>query len=484
MITYRYKNENPMTSDETLVRQNESGSLLSKLAKTGFCIIPLLRDDTRCLGGSIKKYLVFWKNIGIILLYIKVSIFRLLDTREGILDKINRSPIFFRDETKQTKLVLSHLVIVACLFLTIFPVAGFSFVSASAAAEAVTYESALVWRADGTGDYAIPEISENTTYVSNSDIVAKGDIKSITATWTFEGSVTIFVSADGGLHYAPVVNGVPLTTGFPIGTTLKWKAVVGTESKLTEVRISYTDSSGVAGGFGAPELSSFKYRKSFKLSGSSAADLFNYQTKITLGESSAVRGADVSCDGHILADFNDVRFVSADGETPLPFTLEKISGAKPGRTAEFFVKVPQVPSSSLLLYVYYGNPAAANFSDPNKTFDFYENFTTGAAALDKDKWVTHISPGGSSSLSKNGLLLDAASVMAKDFQFKGGVIEYAATPQTGFETRLIIRDSSPDVESDAGQVAYSSAYKDAEHCIAVGKIVKANVANPSAKDTS
>ena len=267
------------------------------------------------------------------------------------------------------------------------------------------------------------------------------------------------------------------------GTSLKWKAVLGAGAKLAEVIVKYTDSSGVVGGFGAPELSGFKYRKSFKLSGSSVANLFNYQTKITLGESSAVKGADISCDGHILADFNDVRFALADGETPLPFTLEKISGAKPNRSAEFFVKVPQIPSSGLLLYVYYGNPVAANLSSPSTTFDFYENFTAGASTLDKDKWVTHISPGGSSSLSKNGFLLDAASVMTKDFQFKGGIIEVAAVARTGFETRLIIRDSSPDVETDAGQVAYSSAYKDAEHCIAIGKIVKANVANPSAKDT-
>ena len=267
------------------------------------------------------------------------------------------------------------------------------------------------------------------------------------------------------------------------GTSLKWKAVLGAGAKLAEVIVKYTDSSGVVGGFGAPELSGFKYRKSFKLSGSSVANLFNYQARIILGESGAAKGADVSCDGHILADFNDVRFVLTDGETPLPFTLEKISGAKPNRAAEFFVKVPQIPASGLLLYVYYGNPVAANLSDPDKTFDFYEDFTTGADALDKDKWVTHISPGGSSALSKNGLLLDAASVMTKDFQFKGGIIEVAAAARTGFETRIIIRDASPDVESDAGQVAYSSAYKDAEHCIAVGKIVKANVANPSVKDT-
>jgi hypothetical protein len=518
MDTHGYKNENPMTPDEILVRQNSLADLSHKKRKEGesrsgnkknaltlirlkqaswFVAFYIISEKISRAVINVKKYFVILKNVGIMLSHIKLGTFRLFLKRiikinyKFLLLKhlnLNSNPakkISSRNETKWVRPILSHFFLAVYFVLLFFFVfaARFGVDAAPADGETITYESALVWRTDGAGDYTLPVISEKASYAGTPAIATKGVIKSITASWAFEGDVQLSVSADDGLHYTPVVNGVPLVSGFPAGTSLKWNAAVGPASKLTEVKITYTDSSGVVGSFGAPELSGFKYRKAFYLSGSSVPNLFNYQTKITLGESNSAKGADISCDNHILADFNDVRFVAADGQTPLPFSLEKISGVQPNRIATFFVKAPQIPASGLALYVYYGNPSAANLSNPQNTFDFYEDFTAGAAALDQAKWVTHLSPGGSSSLSKNGLLLDAASLMTKDFQFKGGVIEYAATPKTGFEVRLIIRESSPDIESDAGEVAYSSAYQDAEHCIAVGKIVKANVANPSVKET-
>ncbi len=80
--------------------------------------------------------------------------------------------------------------------------------------------------------------------------------------------------------------------------------------------------------------------------------------------------------------------------------------------------------------------------------------------------------------SKDGLKVDAASVTSKAFEFVGGVLEVAATAETGYEARLIIRDPDPASETDIAQVAYASAYSGAEHCIAVGNFVKANDAKP------
>lgn len=339
-------------------------------------------------------------------------------------------------------------------------------------AETVSYESALVWRTDSLGDYLLPPMSSNSTTVISPGIVTKGVINSITATWKFEGQVNLEVSADDGLHYTPVTNGVPLKEGFAQGTNLKWKAILGADSKLNEVVMSCTDSSGMAGSFGNPALSDFKYRKSFKVAGSSSGPLYNYQIKIRVGESKEARDADINCEGHIVNDFQDVRFTLTDGQTPLPYYLEKITGEKPNRVAEFFVKVAQIPQEGITLYLYYGNPNAKNLSDAKEAFDFYEDFRGNS--LDANKWATHLSTAGSSSLTDEGLVLDAAKITSKLFQFSAGVIEYSATAETGYEVRLVVRDPNPDSEADINQVVYSSSYSGAQHCIAVGDIVRVN----------
>jgi len=371
--------------------------------------------------------------------------------------KINRSKVVF---------------VLACLF--------FIFVS-PLFAETISYESALVWRADASGDYSLPDIAANSTHVIDPGITTKGVIKFITATWQSEGEAQLFVSADDGLHFTPVVNGVPLISGFTEGTSLKWKAMLGPDSKLLEVKVVYRDSSVVIGSFGEPQLSGFKYKKSVTLLGSSAGTLFNYQVKIKVGESASSQDADVTCEGHLATDnFSDVRFTLSDGETLLPYYLDTITGTKPGRVAEFFVKVPQIPKEGIVLYIYYGNAGGvSSLSDPTKTFDFYEDFSN---ALSEDKWGAHSSPGGSLALSSEGLKVDASSLISKAFEFKNGIIEFSSTAKTGFETRFIIRDENPDSESDVNEVAYSSAYGGAQHCLAVGNIVKANDDKPIEAD--
>jgi hypothetical protein len=330
-------------------------------------------------------------------------------------------------------------------------------------AENISYESALVWRTDNKGDFVLPVLTQTSVYTSSPLVTTQGLIDSISVSWKAEGPVALEVSADDGVHYAVVTNGVPLKKGFVRGTSLTWRAYVNADSGLKEVRLSTTDSSGVSGGFGNPELSGFKYRKAIIVSGSSAGDQFNYQVMVRVDESAIFKD-----------DFSDIRFVSSDGETILPCFLEKIAGEKPDRAAEFFVKIPQIPKAGLEIYLYYGNPQAASVSDPEAVFDFYDDFSK--KSLDEEKWSVRLNPGGDQEILKSGLLLDAASVTTRIFQFKGGIIEYSATAETGYESRLVIRDPDPDSESDVSVVAYSSGYPGAQHCIAVGNIVRANAA--------
>jgi len=342
--------------------------------------------------------------------------------------------------------------------------------------------SPYTWCSDGTGDFFLPDIAENTAYISPS-VSVKGTIASVTATWDATGPAAVWVSADGGLHYSLVVNGVPLVSGFARGETLKWKAVLGAKTVLSKFVLAFTTTNGIAGTFGEPALSGFLYRKQFRISGSSAGALYNYQVLVRVGESVVSNGADVACNGHILADFNDVRFTLADGETLLPYALVGVEGKKPYRTAFFFIRVPQIPQQGIPVYLYYGNPIAKSLSSSENTFDFYEDFTALNGTLDPKKWSVTLGTGGSARVTREGLMLDAATVTARAFEFRDGIIEYVASAQTGYETRLVARDPEPASATDATLVAYASGFDGAQHCLVVDNIVKANDPQPIAAGT-
>lgn len=397
----------------------------------------------------------------------------------------HETPVTYPDMSRRSPFTSTLRFIAGCfvfaLLVSVFCV-GSSWAATDAPEDVKAYHSPYVWRTDGTGDFVLPVIAEKMEYVSQ-PVSVQGTITSVTATWQASGPVAVWVSADAGLHYTAVVNGVPLTTGFTKGETLKWKAVLGDETALSEVTLAFTSASGVSGTFGTPELSGFLYRKPFKIAGSSAGTLYNYQVLVRVGESSQSSSADISCGGRILADFNDVRFTLADGETLAPYALIGLTGKKPARTATYFVRIPQVPKDGVVVFIYYGNPVAQSLSSPKDTFDFYEDFTALNGSLDPAKWSVTLGTGGSAQVTSEGLLLDAAALTSKTFEFKQGMIEYVADAVTGYETRLIARDPDPAGATDATLVAYASGLDGAQHCLVVDNIVKANDPKPAAAGT-
>ena len=133
--------------------------------------------------------------------------------------------------------------------------------------------------------------------------------------------------------------------------------------------------------------------------------------------------------------------------------------------------------------MYYGNSQAQSTSCGGDVFDFFDDFSQNE--LDREIWEAYIGSGGSYELINSQLKLDGTVVKTKNYRFGDGIIEYQAKAeipldsehpmwQTGFEARLIIRADEVDLE----QVAYSSAYEGAEHCLAIGNIVKKNQAKP------
>jgi|GEM_PF-1876816 len=426
------------------------------------------------------------------------------------------------------------------LFLTLFLMLMFIGLIC-AYAEVTLTKAPLSWYEGGTGDYALPKLA-NAEYALSGFMATTGQVETICVNYEASGKVTVEVSADNGLHYYSVVNGVPLTGNFVSGDRIRWRAKTYDEdSKLNALNITYTDSVGTTASFGRPELSGFNYRKEILLKNPSGEELFNYQINIKVGidkdkgdshkerdshlsvkvgEDKKAKGADVYCEENLRQDFYDVRFTAADGETPLGYCLDKGDSHKERdshlylegdsldkgdslksdshkerdshfldshfsgdddpifpEVASFWVRVPQIPKDGVKIYIYYGNRQAGDLSDPKKTFDFYDNFQN--PELDTNSWVVKADPKGSAVVKDGQLKLDAAEIISKDFKFKQGIVEYAATIESGFDNSLNLRAKTGDSYDNPGLVVYSSAYKGAEHCIALDDIVKANDAKAS-----
>ena len=94
----------------------------------------------------------------------------------------------------------------------------------------------------------------------------------------------------------------------------------------------------------------------------------------------AVEVDEVDLNGHCRTDFGDVRFAASD-LTKLYYHMdEKIDGF----FAKFIAKIPSIPigPNEETIYVYYGKASETEESDPDNTYDFYDDFET-----DLSKWT-------------------------------------------------------------------------------------------------
>ena len=352
---------------------------------------------------------------------------------------------------------------------------SFIFLFSCACAETITLKKPLIWSADYSSEYALPGIIGDV-YAPQDFIATDGQIKTLTANWQSTGKINLEVSADNGLHYYPVVNGVPLKKGFVSGDRLRWRAqALNADAKLYTVKIDYTDTSGMLVNFGEPSLSGFNYRKEIRLKNPGSEALYNYQLKLKIGANASADKTDLNLDGRVLADFRDIRFTAADGQTPLPYYLEAVQDG----VATLWIKVPQIPKAGVLVYLYYGNSEAESLSDPAATFDFYEDFVPApnakkAGRFSQDKWLAYLDQKGSAEIADAGIKLDAAEITTKDYKFQQGIIEYSCLVENGLENSLSLRNKNERSFENPIWMAHSSAYKGAEHCIAIEGIVKAN----------
>lgn len=136
-------------------------------------------------------------------------------------------------------------------------------------------------------------------------------------------------------------------------------------------------------------LSGWNYRKSHNILGSADGNLTNYQVKITvLYNTTADEDWEVNLEQGCKTDFGDVRFTTTDGQTLMDYYKNPTHTIN-GDFAEFWVEIPSIPqSSSITIYVYYGNETASTTSNGTNTFIFFDDFESG----NFDKWqIRHYS---------------------------------------------------------------------------------------------
>jgi hypothetical protein len=118
------------------------------------------------------------------------------------------------------------------------------------------------------------------------------------------------------------------------------------------------------------------YRKPIQIANASGGVLTDYQVKI-------LDNKDLSADitaGKVLASLNDLRFTNQNGDL-LPYWIEDSTGT----SVDVWLKYPSVPTGGAVVYMYYGNPSAAVYSDGNKVFELFDDFS--GTSVDASKWT-------------------------------------------------------------------------------------------------
>ena len=131
--------------------------------------------------------------------------------------------------------------------------------------------------------------------------------------------------------------------------------------------------------FVAPEgwLQGWTYRKAVTLSRASGA-VTNYQMRLLVGETPGASGENVDCNGHVQADFDDLRFTTSDGTTFLDYWIESITGTTPNRLATVWIEFDSIGTDATTFYMYYGKADTPAISSGANTFIVFDDFERGA----------------------------------------------------------------------------------------------------------
>jgi hypothetical protein len=147
----------------------------------------------------------------------------------------------------------------------------------------------------------------------------------------------------------------------------------------------------------------------------------------------------ITFDGDMQPDFDDIRFTDSDGLTLLPHWRESYTASS---AAIFRVKIPSVPAGTKTIYMYYDNPGVSNGSNGTATFDFFDDFSG-----DLSKWNIHIGTDISitASYGNPAPCLEISGGYMWDYPYGLGIIGSDAT-YNNFQDGIIEADVYPAEE--------------------------------------
>jgi hypothetical protein len=175
------------------------------------------------------------------------------------------------------------------------------------------------------------------------------------------------------------------------------------------------------------------YRRLVRVENQAGMELTDYPVSFTLDTAALIAAK------KLRSDCADLRLADATA-TPLAFWVEE-TGANRCHTAttRIWVKLPVLPTTGALIYVYYGHTAAASLSSGSDVFDFFDSFST----LNPSVWQTAGEPiatasalalqAGATLVSQNPVLTDGVGRLITAFKqasltLAGAKIGFSNTP--------------------------------------------------------
>ena len=141
------------------------------------------------------------------------------------------------------------------------------------------------------------------------------------------------------------------------------------------------------------------YRKKAAITNAGSAQT-DYQVAVTLDTATLITA------GKMQSDCDDIRVTDHKGRILPHWTEDSGAYACNDSDTKIWAKVPSLPTSGALIYVYYGNSSTHSIDNGNETFEFFDDFS--ASAIDDTKWSqgTIAATSGTNFSQASGLLSD------------------------------------------------------------------------------
>lgn len=177
-------------------------------------------------------------------------------------------------------------------------------------------------------------------------------------------------------------------------------------------------------------LTDWNYRKSHIInSAPNSGTGYQFKIKVNFTGTGPDSAGNVYVDGKTQTDFDDIRFTTDDGTSPLDYWLESKTDSN---NAIFVVEVAaDLSTADRTIYLYYGNSSASSSSNGADTFLFFDDFSG-----DLSKWLVDSANTDKLAINSGALRHDPdtsqsrnaygdSRVRTDSYKITDGIVEYS-----------------------------------------------------------